>query len=643
VTARSDSGQPSPSDAPDSVPVDSGTHEIIAILDTIDVPIVVVGPDCTLARINRAATETFALAPTDIGRRLNTIAALADVKDIEKLCSQVMADHAPSRRDVRSGDRRFLLRAAPYAMGTEQPAGAVLTFTNVTAFRASVEQAIYEREYTKAILNTVTNPLVVLDAQLRVQSGNRVFYSTFGISREKAQGVALRELGGDGWKASGLWAALTALASGSHDFQPFEIERAFPALGRRTLLFDARRVVGEGDATTVLLAAQDITELKHTEAELQSANRRKDEFLALLAHELRNPLAPIRTGLELIRLAGDTPESVRRLRPIMERQITQMVRLIDDLLDISRISSGKIVLQRAPTSLAELIQAAVDAQRPAIETSHIELTVDMPPEPCTVDVDPTRFVQILSNVLHNATKFTPPNGKVRCAAAMLPTADPLQVAITISDTGVGISNDLLPRVFEMFTQAQSATERHHGGLGIGLALAKRLVEMHGGEIAADSGGLGQGSTFTIMMPVCEAHLTQAATRPLDVPRLECRVLIIDDNRDAANTMAMLVEELGASTLIAHDATSGLQALDESVPDVVFLDIGMPGIDGYETCRQMRRRPSNKAPVIIAVTGWGQPQDKQRALDAGFDAHLTKPVELDALARILTCSTPSQIK
>jgi two-component system CheB/CheR fusion protein len=643
VAPRSDPGQGSPSDAPDSAPADSGTHEIIAILDTIDVPIVVVGPDCTLARINRAATEAFALAPTDIGRRLNTIAALADVKDLEKLCGQVMADQAPSRRDVRTGDRRFLLRVAPYAMGTAQPAGAVLTFTNVTAFRASVEQAIYEREYTKAILNTVTNPLVVLDAHLRVQSGNRAFYSTFGISREKAHGMALRDLGDDGWKGSSLWGALTALASENHEFQPFEIERTVPAVGRRTLLLDARRVTGEGDATTVLLAAQDITELKRTEAELQSADRRKDEFLALLAHELRNPLAPIRTGLELIRLGGDTPESVRRLRPIMERQIGQMVRLIDDLLDISRITSGKIVLQRAPTSLTELIQAAVDAQRPGIETSHIELTIDLPPELCMVDVDPTRFVQILSNVLHNASKFTPPHGKIRCAAAILPAANPVRVAITISDTGVGISNDLLPHIFEMFTQAESATERRHGGLGIGLALARRLVQMHGGEIAAHSDGLGQGSTFTITMPTCEARRAQTPTRPLNVPRLERRVLIIDDNRDAANTMAMLVEELGGSTRIVHDATSALEALDDTVPDVVFLDIGLPGIDGYETCRQMRRRPSSKATVIIAVTGWGQPQDKQRALDAGFDAHLTKPVELEALARILARSPPSHVE
>ena len=207
--------------------------------------------------------------------------------------------------------------------------------------------------------------------------------------------------------------------SGSHEFEPFEIEREFPAAGRRTLLFEARRVTGESETATVLLAAQDITERKHTEVELQSANRRKDEFLALLAHELRNPLAPIRTGLELIRVAGDTPESVRRVRPIMERQIGQMVRLIDDLLDVSRINSGKIVLQRTPTSVADLIQAAVDAQRPAIETSQLELTLDMPSEACVVDVDPTRFVQILSNVLQNAVKFTPPHGKhslCRCDA-----------------------------------------------------------------------------------------------------------------------------------------------------------------------------------------------------------------------------------
>jgi two-component system, chemotaxis family, CheB/CheR fusion protein len=634
VTTRSGA----PGDGPEPAAADSGSHEIVALLDTIDVPIVVVTQDCTLVRVNRAAREAFSLAPADIGRRLNTLAAFGDARDIEKLCAQVIADHAPGCRDVRSGDRRFLLRAAPYSTVRGEPAGAVLTFTNVTAFRASVDQAIYEREYTKAILNTITNPLVVLDSQLRVQSGNRVFYSTFGVSRERAQGVELRDLGDDAWKASDLWAGLTALVSGNHEFEPFEIERDCPLAGRRTFLFDARRVTGEGETTTVLLAAQDITERKQTERELQSASQRKDEFLALLAHELRNPLAPVRTGLEVIRLAGDTPESVRRVRPIMERQIRQMVRLIDDLLDVSRINSGKIVLQRAPTSLAELIQAAVDAQRSAIEASRTELTVDMPPEASVVDVDPTRFVQILSNVLHNASKFTQPHGKIHVSAEMSSAAD--RVIIRISDTGVGIAQDLLPRVFEMFTQSESATERDHGGLGIGLALARRLIELHGGEITAQSDGAGQGSTFTITMPVCEARAPKAAMRSPDVPRATGQVLIVDDNRDAADTLAMLVEAFGCSSSIAHDAKSGLKAVEDSAPDVVFLDIGMPGIDGYETCRQMRRQPSKKAMVIVAVTGWGQPQDKQRALEAGFDDHLTKPVEMDALANVLVRSASS---
>src|SRR5579862_7180876 len=241
------------------------TANEISVLDAVDVPIIVISRECTVARINRAAMTVFGLKASDLGSSLGN--NLGGVQDLSRICKRVIADGAPHRVETRDGDRCFLLRIAPYVGSDRQILGAVLTFTNVTAFRASIEQAIYEREYTKAILNTITNPLVVLDARLRVQSGNRAFYSTFGISREKAHGMALRDLGDDGWKASGLWDALTALAFDSHEFQPFEIERAFPAVGRRTLLFEARRVNGEGDATMVLLAAQDITELKHTEAE----------------------------------------------------------------------------------------------------------------------------------------------------------------------------------------------------------------------------------------------------------------------------------------------------------------------------------------------------------------------------------------
>jgi signal transduction histidine kinase len=379
--------------------------------------------------------------------------------------------------------------------------------------------------------------------------------------------------------------------------------------------------------------------LAQSERELREAARRKDEFLALLAHELRNPLAPIRTGLELIRLSGDTPQSVRRVRSMMERQVNQMVRLIDDLLDVSRITSGKIMLQRAPTPLVELVQNAVDAHRTAIEAARLELTVDLPDPAAVVDVDPIRFVQILSNVLHNASKFTPAPGTIRVSAAVLPADGirPRTAAVTVTDTGIGIAPEMLPRVFELFTQAERPTQRSHSGLGIGLALASRLIELHGGEITAQSDGPGRGSAFVITVPLCEIAPAQQAALQVDVPRIRSRVVIIDDNRDAARTMSMLVDELGGSARAAYDAASGLEAVQEFRPDIVFLDIGMPGMDGYEACRRIRRQPSDRHVVVVAVTGWGQPQDRQRALEAGFDAHLTKPVDPAAFTRLLAGS------
>ena len=748
----------------DAGAVDALSADVVGILDTVDLPIIVITRVCTLARLNRAATEAFGIGASDIGRPLSDIAALADARDLGKYCEQVMADDVPIRRDMASGDRRFLLRIAPYTADSGRSGGAVLTFTNVTAFRASLDQALYEREYTKTILNTVSNPLVVLDAELRVQSANRAFYEMFALSRENAQSVPLATLGDDEWKASGLWSSLTAILTDGKDFEVREVAREFPTLGMRTVLLDARRLSPTGNPS-ILLAFHDITDRKRVEAELleserrfremvdalpvavyttdahgrvthfnpaaaelagrtpepgvdqwcvtwklydpdghpmpheeapiaialkerrpvrgqqaiaerpdgerrwlepyptplfdatgrlsgainmllditerkraeealQLADRRKDEFLALLAHELRNPLAPIRTGLELIRISGDTPQSVRRVRAMMERQVSQMVRLIDDLLDVSRIASGKIVLQRAPTSVSELVHSAIEAHRTAIEAAKIDLTVDLPAQPCVIDVDSTRFVQVLSNVLHNAAKFTPAQGTIRISVERCDADDLPQVAITISDTGVGIPQDLLPKVFELFVQAEAATERTHGGLGIGLALARRLIEMHGGQIAAYSDGARKGTAVVITVPVCEADAAAPSSSAIDVSHVASRVVIVDDNEDAARTMSMLIEQLGGSARMAHDAVSGLAAVQEFQPDIVFLDIGMPGMDGYETCRRIRRQPAERHIVIVAVTGWGQTQDKQRALDAGFDAHLTKPVDPAALARVL---------
>ena len=392
----------------------------------------------------------------------------------------------------------------------------------------------------------------------------------------------------------------------------------------------AVRLVGTvADITTRKATEQ---ALRDSEERLRETDRRKDEFLAMLAHELRNPLAPIRTGLEFIRLAGDTAGAVGRVRTIMERQVGHMVRLIDDLLDVSRITSGKIQLQLKPTPLAELLNSAVEANRAAFSAAHLELTVRLPDEPCVLDVDPTRLVQVISNLLHNAAKFTPANGHVELAANCTHSGE---LVLTVTDDGIGISEEMLPRVFDLFTQGAQNPGRGQSGLGIGLALARRLVEMHGGRLDASSRGQGHGSTFTIRLPLTHS-LAQVESVPVPVARdsISHRILIIDDNEDAAAALAMLVEELGGETRVAHDGAAGLHAVDEFHPDVVLLDIGMPGMDGYETCRRLRLAPGGSSMVIVALTGWGQDQDKQRAIDGGFDAHVTKPADPGTLERIL---------
>jgi CheY-like chemotaxis protein len=301
-------------------------------------------------------------------------------------------------------------------------------------------------------------------------------------------------------------------------------------------------------------------------------------------------------------------------------------------MDVSRISSGKIVLQREPTLLASLVHSAVDANRAAMAAKRIELSVDLPEDPYVIDVDPTRFVQILSNLLHNAAKFTNDGGTVRITANITQPksdAEP-QMSIAVADSGIGISPELLPRVFELFTQGE--TRSSQPGLGIGLALARRLVELHGGRLDGRSEGAGRGSEFVIQLPLATTQLVADTERPADTRLLERRVLVIDDNEDAANATAMLIEDMGGDTRVAYDGEHALTMIHEYQPEVVILDIGMPGLDGYETCQRIRRVLGSRV-LLVALTGFGQEQDKEKATRAGFDVHLTKPADAAALAGI----------
>jgi signal transduction histidine kinase/integral membrane sensor domain MASE1 len=377
--------------------------------------------------------------------------------------------------------------------------------------------------------------------------------------------------------------------------------------------------------------------LRDSQQQLRDADRRKDEFLAMLAHELRNPLAPIRTGLEFLRVSGNDAAAVARIRPMMERQLSHMVRLIDDLLDVSRITSGKINLQRERAYLAEMVNAAIDANRIAIDAAGARLTVDLPEAPIEMLVDPTRFVQVLSNLLHNAAKYTAAGGHISVSARVAGGGSQRTLDVAVADTGAGIAADLLPHVFELFTQGRNA-DGAPSGLGIGLALARRLIEMHGGSIEARSDGPGHGSAFTIRLPLVTAA---APPRPLDssspAPPLDKRVLIVDDNVDAADMLAWLVRSLGGEARTAADGETAVREAGGFDPDIVLLDIGMAGMDGYETCRRLRQQGARRA-FIVAITGWGQDRDKARAAAAGFDAHITKPADPVVLGRLLSTAT-----
>lgn len=373
-------------------------------------------------------------------------------------------------------------------------------------------------------------------------------------------------------------------------------------------------------------------QLRRVASDLSEANRRMNEFLATLAHELRNPMAPIRTGLEVIRMAVDDPATVERTRAMMERQAHQMIRLIDDLLDLSRITQGKLNLKKARIDLADVLGSAVDAIRPAIDEAGHALHVSLPDSPIWLDGDPNRLAQVFANILNNASKYTTASGEIWLRAAR--EAD--QAVISIKDTGLGIPAAMQQRIFEMFAQIDRPIELGYTGLGIGLTLVKRIVEMHHGSISVHSAGSNLGSEFTVRLPVsAEApagEASSAGTGTSVAPRH--RVLVVDDNRDSAQLLGLVLKVLGNEVCLAHDGTEAVQAAEEFLPSVILMDLGMPKMNGYEAARTIRQQSWSDNMVLVALTGWGQEEDKLRTQEAGFNYHLTKPAEPAAIQRLL---------
>ncbi len=416
--------------------------------------------------------------------------------------------------------------------------------------------------------------------------------------------------------------------------RPLEMETFLNAV--RAALRDRERQYRIRDQVAELERAQE--ELRASEEALRDADQKKDDFIALLAHELRNPLAPLRNGLQVMRLAGDRDaEAVVQARAMMERQLTHLVRLVDDLLDVSRISRNKLELRRERVLLADVVSSAVETARPMIEAANHDLQITLPAGPVYLDADLTRLAQVFSNLLTNSAKYTARGGQIRLAAERGADA----VVVRVQDNGIGIPAASLENIFDMFSQVDRSIERDTGGLGIGLALVRGLVEMHGGSVAAVSAGQDQGSTFTVRLPLAKARPAPREANGTNgrQPRIRRRVLVVDDNRDGASSMAMMLRLLGNEIRTAHDGIEALEQARAFQPDVILMDLGMPRLNGLEATRRIREQEWGRDVAIIALTGWGQEGDRERSRQAGCNGHLVKPVDLPDLEKLLADVQP----
>ncbi len=508
--------------------------------------------------------------------------------------------------------------------------GVMVVFTDVTQRRLAQDAAAHNAEFLRVVADASSVLIAYLDLDRRYRFVNRGYAEAFGFPDSGALGKTHAELCGE--QAYELIQRPLDCAFAGQPVSD-EIPLHLPELGERHLLANYRPDLDEaGQVRGVVLALSDITERVKAEIALREADRRKDEFLATLAHELRNPLAPIMNAVQLL---GADPAGRDNARTIIDRQVRHMARLVDDLLDVSRITLGRINLRRERTEVAVVIGHAVEASRPLIESSGHTFNLHLPEAPLEVEVDVLRLSQAVLNLLNNAAKYTPGGGRIDLTVSRAGS----EVLITVSDTGVGIPGSMLPRIFEMFAQVDRSLESTQGGLGIGLTLAGRLVGLHGGSLSAHSEGPGRGSRFEIRIPLAAAApgarpmAAPAAPRGLPQPR---RVLVVDDNIDAAESLSLLLQADGHQTELAHDGLTAVAATKRFAPDIVLLDIGLPGLNGYEAAMRMRLHdPEGGRPTLVALTGWGQQQDRERAAEAGFDLHMTKPVDpavIMALAR-----------
>jgi signal transduction histidine kinase/ActR/RegA family two-component response regulator len=503
-----------------------------------------------------------------------------------------------------------------------------------------------ERRRLDALLEAAPVGIAVSNASgklVHVNAENRHLWGNHPMSASVDDYEDWKGWWADGSKRQGQplqpheWSLARALHGEEASRQVIEIESFDFPYPRRIILNSGASIRdGKGQIIGAVVAQMDITDRVKAEKAMREADRNKNDFIAILAHELRNPLAPIRNGLEVMRLVSSNPAAVVKVQEMMSRQVDHMVHLIDDLLDMARIDSGKIELKKARVDLKTIAVSAVEASLPMIDAAQHRLEMHIPDEPLPLNADATRLAQVLTNLLANSAKYTPKGGHIELAARR----DGQDVVISVSDSGIGIPEVALGTIFDMFSQVERSLGRSQGGLGIGLFLVNRLVQMHGGSVVARSPGEGRGSTFIMRLPLAEESHTdetpsynrdaafgEASTSPL-------RIVVADDNADAADSMASLLRLSGHTVAVANDGYEALKLIRDQHPEVMFLDIGMPGLDGYEVARLVRKSSSMEGAMLVALTGWGAEHDRAKAREVGFDHHLTKPADIQAIEKVL---------
>jgi PAS domain S-box-containing protein len=534
-------------------------------------------------------------------------------------------------------------------------AAALKTSESIRIVRQSAERALVaaneelerkneelqeQREWFAVTLASIGDAVITTDTQGLVTFLNPVAESMTGWTSEEARGRPLEQV-------FHIINEVSQLAAPNPVNNVLQLGRVIGLANHTALIARNGTVVAiedsaapirgqNGNLVGVVLVFRDVSERRRTEQVLREADRRKDEFLATLAHELRNPLAPIRTAAQILVSPELAPEQLQWAQSVIQRQVRHMALLLDDLLDIARITQGKLELKMERINLMDIVDSAVEAARPLLDTKQHSLVVSLPAEALILDADPLRLSQVLSNLLTNAAKYTDPAGHIELSASVQCG----ELRLSVKDNGIGIPVGSLNRIFEMFSQVETAAARTDGGLGIGLALVKGLVELHGGAIEARSDGPGLGSEFAVRLPLAASDVAAVPTNGTVAPPIASsgrRVLVADDNKDAADSLAMVLELSGHDVRVAHGGRAALALAQTFRPDVALLDIGMPELNGYEVAKELRREPWATGILLIALTGWGQDDDRQRAKDAGFNHHLTKPLDLDTLETLLANS------